>query len=191
MVYDAAHGNVVLFGGCVPNKPRDVTLINETWLWDGDNWTQANPADSPQARMDAAMAYNAAAQNVVLFGGASTSLPLNDTWTWDGANWTEQQVSASPGERSFAQMVHIDSNQPVVLLGGLNVTTPLSDMWLWNGSDWMQFLITSPATYYDGLAYDSARDALVLYATAGWPVRLSGGLSDSIPVSQTWTLSTS
>ena len=35
MVFDAARGQIVLFGGYDPSGP-----FNDTWVWDGTNWTQ-------------------------------------------------------------------------------------------------------------------------------------------------------
>ena len=51
----------------------------------GLDWTRQAPASSPPARSNAAIAYDAATRNVVLFGGvgiAGGSVPFGDTWTW-------------------------------------------------------------------------------------------------------------
>ncbi len=75
MAYDAATGNVVLFGG-VNN-----TYLGDTWVWSGSTWTKQAPATSPPPRWSASMAYDAATGNVVLFGG-NEGEPLGGTWTW-------------------------------------------------------------------------------------------------------------
>jgi hypothetical protein len=80
MAYDAATGNIVLFGGA-----DGVHLFTGTWTWDGSTWTKQAPATSPPAREYGSMAYDAATGNVVLFGGGggtSGLSPLGDTWTW-------------------------------------------------------------------------------------------------------------
>jgi hypothetical protein len=41
MAYDAARGQVVLFGGW------DRSYSNDTWVWDGTNWVQKFPANAP------------------------------------------------------------------------------------------------------------------------------------------------
>jgi hypothetical protein len=79
MAYDAATATMVVFGGCC-RGPHGV--FGDTWTWDGITWTQQHPATSPPARLDAAMAYDAAAGNVVLFSGDSQDATLHDTWTW-------------------------------------------------------------------------------------------------------------
>src|ERR1051326_5430903 len=47
MAYDAARGQVVLFGG------QDALnhFVNDTWVWDGTTWAQKSPANSPKARV--------------------------------------------------------------------------------------------------------------------------------------------
>src|SRR5205823_1605107 len=52
-------------------------------------WTQVFPTVNPPARSSAAMAYDQARQEVVLFG----SQTRNDTWLWDGKAWVEATQS--------------------------------------------------------------------------------------------------
>jgi len=63
--YDSTNLNAVLFGG-VASGP---TLLNQTWLWDGSNWTAQGPTAGFSARQDAAMAYDIAHSQTILFGG--------------------------------------------------------------------------------------------------------------------------
>ena len=46
MAYDSAHGQVVLFGG----QDANLNALNDTWVWDGTNWTQKFPQTIPPAR---------------------------------------------------------------------------------------------------------------------------------------------
>ena len=75
MAYDAATGNVVLFGGLGKRS-----VLDGTWTWDGSTWTKQAP-DQPASPGGASMAYDAATGNVVLFGGRGGGV-LGDTWTW-------------------------------------------------------------------------------------------------------------
>ncbi len=65
MVYDAARGEVVLFGGGLGGPPG----YYDTWVWNGTNWTQKYSAQSPRGPYWYAMAYDDARSKVVLFGG--------------------------------------------------------------------------------------------------------------------------
>src|ERR1035438_9805765 len=108
MDYDAARGQVVLFGGFDPSANG----LNDTWLWDGSNWHQESPATSPAVRGEHALAYDSAHGQVVLFAGYYKSgipaQPLQDTWTWNGSNWTQQTPSTSPPVR-FQHAMAFDS----------------------------------------------------------------------------------
>jgi hypothetical protein len=55
MAYDAARGQVVLFGG-----GNATQVFDDTWVWDGTTWTQKAPAHKPLGRSGHAMAYDAA-----------------------------------------------------------------------------------------------------------------------------------
>jgi hypothetical protein len=110
MAYDAAHAQVVLFGG------YDNGVLGDTWTWDGTDWTQRTPAHSPPAGYAHAMAYDAAHAQVVLFGGYGGS--GNDTWTWDGTDWTQRTPAHSPSPREGHAMAYDAAHAQVVLFGG-------------------------------------------------------------------------
>ncbi|HEY5240469.1 MAG TPA: kelch repeat-containing protein [Polyangiaceae bacterium] len=84
-------GKLVMFGGdTLPPSYGDWLSVDETWVWDGTDWTQEQPAQSPDPRSFAGMA--AAGGEILLFGGGKFggdyAAPAG-TWTWDGAAWTE------------------------------------------------------------------------------------------------------
>lgn len=90
MVYDAARGATILFGGS-NGEYRAIdregsTSLGDTWAYDSfaNVWTNSNPAGiTPPARWDHAMAYDAAQDVVILFGGSNgTHSFLGDTWTY-------------------------------------------------------------------------------------------------------------
>ena len=89
---DSARHHLVLFGG---NNPDAGQAASETWIYDGTEWKMATPAQTPPARYQASLVYDADHHVVVLFGGQGLGQgqtgPLNDTWTWDGGNWTQHQ----------------------------------------------------------------------------------------------------
>lgn len=84
MAYDSTHEQVILFGGGTSSTVSfNAGLLNDTWLWDGTNWTQATPATSPPARNRFGMTFDAGHSQAVLFGGRNASSGyLGDTWTW-------------------------------------------------------------------------------------------------------------
>jgi hypothetical protein len=140
MVYDAARGALLLFGGVSNGKH-----VAQTWIWKAGAWTELHPANSPPARADAGAAYDAARGKVVLFGGCCAGEgfapnPFADTWSWNGTNWTQEHPSSSPSERTNAAMASDAVRGNVVLFGGYvhGSGNESNDTWTWTGADWKQ-----------------------------------------------------
>ncbi len=181
MAYDASRQRIVLFGGTICGG--GCTSFGDTWIWDGTTWRQEHPAISPPARSEAAMAYDAAHNRVVLFGGLersnSGSRLLGDTWAWDGTSWTELHPASSPPGRYGASMVYDVARQQAVLFGGFGAGAR-NDTWAWDGTSWRQLFPTTypSARFYQAMAYDPARQATLLFG---------GDDSQGLPLGDTWT----
>jgi serine/threonine protein kinase/formylglycine-generating enzyme required for sulfatase activity len=72
---DTKRQKLLLFGGGVWIPVWDGATVAGTWECDGRRWTLHRPAQSPPARYGAALAYDAARDRVVLFGGYRWSGP--------------------------------------------------------------------------------------------------------------------
>ena len=170
MAYDAVHQVVVMFGGRGSNSG---TELNDTWTWDGTNWTQMNPASKPLARELGAMSFDVARGKVVLFGGGDTgTVKYNDTWEWDGTNWTKRTPANSPPVRGAHAMAYDAVRGYMVMFGG-NITTYCcvfaQDTWTWDGTNWtQQNSANSPPATITGMAFDGARGQVMTFG--GWTV---------------------
>ena len=181
MAEDPGSGQVVLFGGL----GESYEPIEDTWTWDGSDWTKQSPANSPPARWQASMAYDPGSGEAVLFGGFSGSYEvLNDTWTWDGSDWTEQHPEDSPPVRESAAMAYDNGSGQMVLFGGYGVGGPgespyLDDTWTWDGSNWTKQSPTNspPGRWGAPMTYDPGSGNLVFF----------GGYGGSAPLNDTWT----
>jgi hypothetical protein len=88
MAYDPTSSSVILFGGCTTcfGTPTD----SDTWSWNGQNWTQLQPANVPIGRGAEAMVDGNASSPLLMFGGqqqgdaafASGTPYLNDLWAF-------------------------------------------------------------------------------------------------------------
>ncbi len=82
MAYDSVRGRAVLFGGISGNYPA-FTVYNDTWEWDGTQWSQQQPAHTPGQRSGASMVYDSDRHRIVLFGGSDSSgNPIGETWEY-------------------------------------------------------------------------------------------------------------
>ena len=177
MYYDPATNKVLLFGGI----SNSFTPLNDTWVWDGTNWTQLFPTTSPPARFLAAMAPDSNTGQLLLFGGTTNdNFNLNDTWVWDGTlnTWIELFPAHSPLARDSAAMVFNPTTSQLILFGGIISSAFANDTWLWNGTDWIQQFPTSNPSPRGSpsMAFDPISSQLLLFGGLANP---GGFLNDS------------
>jgi hypothetical protein len=87
IAYDAIRGQAVLSGGGTVSLQCGNKRFTDTWIYNGNDWHQANPATTLTDSL-AAAAFDASLQQVV-------GLPISGTgnmWTWDGADWTKREA---------------------------------------------------------------------------------------------------
>lgn len=180
--WDASRSEVVLFGGDGALAPK----LADTWVWNGDDWTERFPATVPTARNVAMMAFDPLRSRALLFGGVVAGtyagITVGDTWEWDGVAWVERFPAHSPGPHAASGMAFDAGRGEIVLFGGtLAGGTVFGDTWTWNGSDWTQRLPAhAPSPRFAcAMAYDAGYDRVVLF----------GGLNQSQTVTHadTWT----
>lgn len=174
LVYDAAHHQLVLFGGSMVGG-----LVNETWTWDGHLWRLQHPRQSPAARRDGVMAYDQAHRDVILFGGQAQLKPgkgglspVTDTWVWDGSSWAERHPQHEPAVAfDWPASMIFDPLGKTVLLYAFNRTSTqganlLSETWSWNGADWSQLALSTTPTQTGEMVSDEANTYLIASPTA-------------------------
>lgn len=183
MAFDADSGKVVLFGG--DNEDQDVSIFDDTWTWDGSDWTQETPPSSPPGSVHAEHGLQCLTGTTILFGGDDNNpgQPLsNETWTWDGSTWTQLSPATSPPGRYGGSLWFDSTTGNMVLFGGQRIDGKLNDTWTWDGTNWTEMApSTEPAPRFSaGMAFDSSAGNLVLF----------GGLDDNVPntaLNDTWT----
>jgi hypothetical protein len=131
LVWDARRERIVLFGG---TDGADLAL-DDTWEWDGVRWQLCTSSTTrPTARTHHAMAYDAARERVVVFGGKQTQpfTWLSDTWEWDGTGWRQRMTPESPRPRSDHAMVFDAGRGQCVVTGGVSsFFAQFADTWLY------------------------------------------------------------
>jgi hypothetical protein len=140
MVYDARRQRTVLFGGMTGQPGSRPTMLNDTWEFDGRQWTQVQ-GDGPSPRHGAATAYDSRRGVLVLFGGYGD--PLNaDTWSYDGRQWRKLADASPDGPEPRGSVMAYDAKRDrLVLFGGRGDGWPdgdKNDTWEWDGSRWMR-----------------------------------------------------
>jgi len=176
MTYDPHLKKTVLFGGY-----NDINYVNETWTWDGTNWTQVNHNNAP-ARSHAAMWFDASMNRTVMYGGIGQRTTndaierFQDMWSFDGTGWTEMKsITNTPGQRYGAELTVNPIDGKTYLFGGLKLIIDgakqsqiyANDLWVWDGKaqTWSQVNTPTlpPGRENGGLALDPMSNELTLF----------------------------
>ena len=160
MAFDSVRNKVVLYGGMPGGNP--IVDSNQTWEYDGINWTRRFPATNPGQREACSMCFHAGIGKTILFGGvnATSGAPFpvdNDkTWAWDGTNWTELTITGTrPPARERARLAYDSLREVCVLVGGMHYSNGQTRNDTWelanNGVTWKWTQVVTPnlpATFY-------------------------------------------
>src|SRR5688572_12145604 len=175
IAYDTLRGLVLLFGGnrvlFGPTPRSDSTLLGDLWSWDGRRWTllTAGGPSTPAPRAESVMAYDAARDRVILFGGYTVgpdgrSRRFADTWEWDGRLWREVTREGLTG-RSGSAMVYDPPRGEALLFGG-STGTATDEAWAWNGSRWALVSRAPGRRFNPAMAYDATERRILVFG--GW-----------------------
>jgi hypothetical protein len=86
----------LLFGGFDPT----FGYLADTWIFSGNNWSQAAPATPPAARGLTMMAYDSTNARYLAFAGTNSFFtPWEDTWAYAAGQWTQLATQRSPSTR--------------------------------------------------------------------------------------------
>ena len=177
LVYDTDRQEAVLFGGG-SNVSGMAAFLDDTWIFNGKDWTQQSTQLSPSPRTGASMVYDPDYKRIYLFGGSYSFekdiWKYNDTWAWDGSIWQQIQLNNQPAIRDSAAMAYDPVHHIVLLYGGASIAAPLNDTWIWNGEVWTEqqpvHQPTIGAFFYPQLTFDANRQQVVLIGTIwGYP----------------------
>ena len=141
--YDPVSKSVVIFGGY-----NNYGQLDETWVYDGQNWRHAVEYVHPSARASASMVYDAKLKKIVLFGGYDGQHYLNDTWIFDGATRTWAQAfpanvpTGVAGPMLFADPVSGRAD----MYGGFDGNFYQYVTWRWNSGNWHRVWTPNSAT---------------------------------------------
>ena len=172
MTFDATTNQLLLFGGDQTKPPY---YLKDSWVWTGTTWTSLSPSQSPGARRNAAMAYDAGTGQLVLFGGwgptGATKGPadadLSDSWTFNGTTWLGQTSATSLAARYGESVAYDAKTGAAVMFGGDSATSPLGDTWSFSKGSWTPIGSGPPARSGAAMAFDSATGDVVLFGGSG------------------------
>ncbi|HKG92413.1 MAG TPA: hypothetical protein VKA84_10995 [Gemmatimonadaceae bacterium] len=176
MVYDAARRQVLLFGGVAADEGgQGEPYPDDLWAWDGKSWRVLPvPAGAarPVGRDVPHLAYDAARQRVVMFGGRRGRGPdgrvelLSDSWEWDGARWHEIRDAGLPNVIHAATW-YDPVRRRVGMYGGITHAGLSRTLSEWDGAHWVARDSAGPASPVAGAAVAPSGEVILLMMQSG------------------------
>jgi serine/threonine protein kinase len=204
MVWDDHDNALLVFGGIDNNN----TMLNDLWEYSpgNGNWTELSPPTSaapcgavPVPRMNAAMVWDSADQQILLYGGIDANNHyLGDLWSFSlgTKSWTLLQCTGNgPGNRAANA---VWDGHEMLLVGGIDKFGMLADFWSYSptpdsNGQWQRLPNTPMSARADQtLVWDSTDSRMYVFgglAANGvqmndfWSYSASGGWSQITPKS--------
>ena len=175
MAFDEMRGIAVLFGGSGQDLNYQTTFNNETWEWNGEDWSEVVTSYSPPARQSPNMFFDPLRKTVVIYGGYNVDATtkenvfLDDAWEWNGKVWGQIAFDV-PRRNSASAIIYDPLRQFPLLMDG-------EGLWYWQGALWVQPNYKSPPGRWGSqMTYNPAKQELVLF----------GGYKDKDVFDDTW-----
>jgi hypothetical protein len=169
--YDPRYRVALLFGGRVLDQAEDAP-DQQTWAWDGTDWTDVtSPARETGAREGASIVT--AGGDALLFGGRlANDIYYGDARIWDGHGWARVDQGSGPEGRADAAVAWNPASSSLLVFGGLglradvgpgNFGRPLADGWTLKDGVWNKLDATGPPPLAEaGAIWDGARTRITL-----------------------------
>ncbi len=156
---------------------------SSTWTFASGAWTnltaQVGPGPAP-GRGGGGLAYDAADNEAILFGGLSACGAENDTWAFANDTWSLVATATAPPPLYDFAMTYDDSDGYVLLTGGCCIAGADShETWAFHAGAWTN-LTQSPTPVVDA-------DSAMTYDGALGQVVFVGGYASGYVSQATWT----
>jgi len=155
MVYHPTLGKVFLWGG---SGGQFVRPLDETWLFDGNDWTQLPGKGPPNA---GSLVYDSHRDKIV----ALTATPA--TWEWDRTSgWTRKQTTQLPPRAAGTVIAYDPLRRRTVWFSSM-VNPPQT--WEYDGKQWMRLnpTVHPPRDGTHALEFFPPLGGVVMHASVG------------------------
>jgi len=165
MTWQRSNNTILYTGGICA-----ATTTEETYEWDGTNWTKIDLTSSTDAHVGSALTFDPDRQNAVLFGGAPvTGALLTGTFTYSNKAWSGVGDIDYPVPRSLFTFTSDPVDKVIYMFGGVNDATTFFDFWTYQNGMFRPVLTSSQPTDCGAPigAYDTDRSKLIVLCSAG------------------------
>lgn len=176
--YDPRSGLVVLYGGHIAAGAEEGTSGDDTWTWNGEDWTRVDGADQPGHR-DGPRLVTAGDKLLLVTGHDFNVTYYGDAWRWTGSAWISADRPPRPPGRGSPAVIWSPSDAALYLFGGTglnpdvgpgNSGKPLGDAWKLQDGAWTQLPGTGPPPLPNSNAvWDANTGAIVIMLGTNCP----------------------
>lgn len=180
LAYNCHNHETVLFGGRIYFYDLygyvHSCIDNDTWIWNGETWSEDYLTSAPPPRCSHKMAYDVKNREVVLFGGEDKDhYILYDTWVYDGNRW-EQRFPLFIPDIIPQAMLYNRARARITLFG-----LESDKIHEWDGNNWIPLDAPDTPIFSRGscFTYDREENAIMVYGAKGkpqYPSSFSGSL---------------
>lgn len=162
MVYDSESDRIILFGGADFTK-EEATWFNPTWTYDfnANSWTEMNPDGAPPGRSYFGMAYDSAADRVLVFSGSPPD-GAESMWAYDYNSNVWETIEyfgdVQPDHHPF--MVYVPNLDRTLYMVNESFSAFDYTTRTWKALDRDPNL---GARYFLAMAYDAATERVVIF----------------------------
>lgn len=130
--YDAANGQMYLYGGCASGFGP--CPLGDLWSFDLNThqWTERTGGVKPAARQHYGMVFDAVRDRLMVFGGSGSGL-LNDTWEFDPRSGSWQQTALAgpaPSPRQRHEAAFATDRGFTLFFGGQTAAGLTNELWM-------------------------------------------------------------
>lgn len=168
MVY-LGNGRILLHGGLDAGEPNNVGL-NDTWILDGETWTQQTGPSTPTYPMvTGGLSFDTVAGRPILLTRNSGGVVRTWTWDGDGLGWRDLNPVHQPTlDHSWPRLCWDSLRLRTMLMGSLSGAAVT---WYFDGSDWTQASPSGAPSILGGdghgdLVYISSSDEMLYHGGA-------------------------
>ena len=159
LYFDPVRGKILLVGGTDINA----TAARAVWSYDG-TWVDLQIPNAPAAGgFGQSVAFDPDRAHALILSGTGGTGSGDDALYQLDTAWSPVCTGCSGTQRRDASIVHDDALRTEWLIGGTSGTRELAGTWQLVQSAWMMTYADPPARAASAVAYDQARDVIVLY----------------------------
>lgn len=166
MTWNSVSRHVVLYGGSSQTCGSPASRDTAVWSWAGTGWTSETPSGGPGPREDALLAFDPAANALLLYGGRDGGRVYEDTWSFAAGRWSRLTDRGGPGALEHAAAAFDSVRGRLVVFGGgsrARPQAPSAETWEWDGRSWSRKAVAGPAARVGHSMTWSREHGILLY----------------------------